>query len=249
MFSAIHVLILGSVVGVSALSFIGIAFFCVSERTIRRLLFSFVSVSTGVLFGDVFLHIIPELADRGVLRSGAPAILGGVLVSFCIEKFIHWHHCHILPSETHYHPVGVMNLVGDAIHNIVDGVLIAGSFLVDVRVGIATTLAVALHEIPHEISSFALLLFSGFTRTRALLWNALSGTTAILGAVFTIAATGTVEHLSEFLLAFAAGNLLYIAGTDLLPELHKDTHAGRAVLQLALISAGIGLMYALTFVI
>lgn len=250
-FSAIHLLILGSVVGVSAIPLLGIALFSVSQQTIQRLLLPLVSFSTGALLGDVFLHIIPEMGEwSGGLRQGSLMILVGILFSFCIEKFIHWHHCHIAPSENHCHPVGTMSLVADTLHNVVDGMLIAGSFLVSVPVGIATTLAVVLHEIPQEISDYVLLLYSGFSRSRALFWNIISGIGALIGALGTIVAAGLVTtRLSGFLLAFAAGNLLYIAGTDLLPELHKDTHAGRAVLQLALISAGIGLMYGLTFII
>ncbi len=243
------VLILLSVVAVSALSLIGVGFFCVSEQTIRKTLFSFVSLSTGVLFGDVFLHIIPEMAGRGEISGrGALAILSGILVSFSIEKFIHWHHCHILPSKDHFHPVGLMSLVGDALHNFVDGAVIAGSFLVDTRVGVATTLAVMLHEVPHEIGNFALLIFSGFSRKQALLWNGMSALFSIVGALLAILAAGVTQSASAFLLPFAAGNLLYIAGTDLLPELHKDTHAGRAVLQLLFICIGIGIMYAMTLV-
>jgi zinc and cadmium transporter len=243
-------MILGSVVAVSAIPLLGILLFPVSERAMQRLLLPLVSFSTGALFGDVFLHIIPEMSEWNTgLRQGATIILIGILFSFCIEKFIHWHHCHVAPSESHHHPVGVMSLVADTLHNIVDGMLIASSFLVSVPIGIATTLAVILHEIPQEISDYVLLLYSGFTRSRALFWNVLSGVGALVGALCTIAAVSFVAHLSDVLLAFAAGNLLYIAGTDLLPELHKDTHAGRAVLQLLLISAGIGMMAALTLII
>ncbi len=249
-FSALNFTILGSVLAVSAIPLLGIALFSVSRQTVQRLLLPLVSFSTGALLGDVFLHIIPEMGNGGgELRQGSLVVLIGMLFSFCIEKFIHWHHCHIVPSEHHCHPVGIMSLVADTLHNTVDGMLIAGSFLVSIPVGIATTLAVVLHEIPQEISDYVLLLYSGFSRSRALFWNCVSGIAAFIGALATIVAAGLTTHLSEFLLAFAAGNLLYIAGTDLLPELHKDTHAGRAVLQLVLISAGIGLMYALTFVI
>ncbi len=244
------ILIFVSVAAISALSFIGLAFFCISEATIRRLLLPLVAISTGVILGDVFLHMVPEMLNgEGASSQGALILLLGILVSFSIEKFIHWHHCHILPSKDHYHPVGIMSLAGDALHNIIDGVIIAGSFLVSTRVGIATTFAVALHEIPHEIGNFALLLFSGFTRKQALLWNALSAATALIGAGVFLYAAGAAENATTLILPFAAGNLLYIAGTDLLPELHKDTHAGRAVLQLFLITAGISVMWGFTFIL
>lgn len=243
------VLIIGSVLAVSLISFTGIGLFALSESLIRRAMLGFVSFSTGVLLGDVFLHIIPEMTEEAnVLDRGVLMILLGVLISFCIEKFIHWHHCHILPSKDHYHPVGTMTLVADGLHNFVDGALIAGSFLISTRVGIATTIAVMLHEIPQEIGDYALLLYSGYTRKIALLWNFISGLTAVIGAMIALVATSWIGGLTDVLLALAAGNFLYIAGTDLLPELHKDTHAGRAVLQLFLISAGIAVMYGLTMV-
>lgn len=240
-------MIIGSVLGVSVISFAGIGLFAFSESLIRRAMLGFVSFSTGVLLGDVFLHIIPEMSEQAhFLDRGLLLILLGVLGSFCIEKFIHWHHCHILPSKDHYHPVGTMTLVADGLHNFIDGTLIAGSFLIDTRIGIATTIAVMLHEIPQEISDYALLLYSGYSRGKALLWNFISGLTAVLGAIVALVATQWITGLTDILLALAAGNFLYIAGTDLLPELHKDTHAGRAVLQLFLISAGIAVMYCLT---
>lgn len=243
------VIIIGSVFCVSLISFIGIGLFAFSESLIRRAMLGFVSFSTGVLLGDVFLHIIPEMsAEENFLDKGVLFILLGILISFCIEKFIHWHHCHILPSKDHYHPVGTMTLVADGLHNFVDGALIAGSFLISMRLGFATTIAVMLHEIPQEIGDYALLLYSGYTRKTALLWNFVSGLTSVIGAVFALIATSWVAGLTEILLALAAGNFLYIAGTDLLPELHKDTHAGRAFLQLFLISLGIIVMYGLTMV-
>ncbi len=234
-----------SVLLVSAISLVGIFFFSMSESLIRRLLFVFVSFSTGVMFGDVFLHIVPEMAQKGTFQHDLLYVLLGIIVCFCIEKFIHWQHCHVLPSKDHVHPVGTMTLVADTIHNFVDGTIIAGSFLVSYELGVATTIAVALHEIPQEISRFALLIYSGFSRIHALFFNCLSALSSLLGAMIVLTVSHTFPNLSDVLLAFAAGNFLYIAGTDLLPELHKDTHAGRAVLQLVLIVLGIGVMYGL----
>lgn len=241
--------ILGSVILVSALSLCGTLLFWISEDRIRGLLMYFVSFSAGVMLGDVFLHIIPEMAESVFpFEQSVLIVLGGILVSFSIEKFIHWHHCHVFPSREHYHPVGTMSLVADGIHNFVDGMLIAGSFLISIPLGITTTVAVVLHEIPQEISDFALLLYSGFSRQKALLFNFLSGFVALAGALIVIALAGKIEELEAFLLAFTAGNFLYIAGTDLLPELHKDTRASRAAAQLLLIILGIGVMYGLTMI-
>ena len=173
-------------------------------------------------------------------------ILIGILASFVIEKIIHWHHCHVLPSSEHHHPVGMLALVGDGIHNTVDGALIAGSFLVSSELGIATTIAIALHEIPQEISDYALLIYSGYTRKAALLWNFCSALTAIIGALIVLLSRSEHPEFLTILMAFAAGNFLYIAGADLIPELHKETRLRSALIQLILICIGIGLMQTLT---
>ncbi len=133
-------------------------------------------------------------------------------------------------------------------HNFVDGVLIAGSFLVSVPLGIATTIAVALHEIPQEIGDFAILLHSGYTKSKALMFNFLSAITAFLGAFLVIAASNALPHVGAYLVPLAAGNFLYIAGVDLLPELHKETNMKKAAFQFFFMIGGIALMYLLTFV-
>jgi len=232
---------------VGAISLVGISLFILQERLIRRLLLHLVGFSTGALLGDVFLHILPELAEQQKdLALKFLFVLGGILLSFVIEKVIHWRHCHCsaLPSSSaHIHPVGVMNLVGDGIHNFVDGALIAGSFLTGIPVGIATTIAVMLHEIPQEIGDFAILLFSGFTSKKALFWNFLSGCIAVVGALAALFLSARFLPIAgEFILPIAAGNFLYLAGSDLIPELHKETRIKQAFLQLACILAGIGMM-------
>ncbi len=237
-----------SVLGISLLSLVGIALFLTEERFTKRIMIHLVSFSTGALFGDVFFHILPEISEgHGLLLWQSALILVGILASFCIEKFIHWNHCHHMPSEDHYHPVGTMTLVADGLHNFVDGVLIAGSFLVDIRLGFATTIAVALHELPQEIGDYALLLYSGFTRRKALLLNFLSGITAVLGGVLTLVTAGAVDHAVEIILPLAAGNLLYIAGSDLIPELHKHTQVKQGILQFLGILLGVLMMCALLF--
>ncbi|MEI8230087.1 MAG: ZIP family metal transporter [Candidatus Peregrinibacteria bacterium] len=239
-----------SVLLVSGLSLIGLFFFALHASTIEKILLPIVGVSTGALLGDVFIHILPEQGNT----PGGPVsffilVLTGILASFVLEKFIHWRHCHLsaLPDEHehHHHPVGMMSLIGEGIHNFIDGALIAGSFLVSPVIGMATTLAVALHEIPHEIGNVAILLYSGFSRKRAIVLNILSGFIAVLGAICALIASTTVPFASQFILPFAAGNLLYIAGSDLIPELHKDTRLPQAFIQFGCILAGVGVMAAL----
>ncbi len=244
-------LIFLSVIGISLLSLVGVSLFLLRESLIRTLLLYIVSFSTGSLFGDVFYHMLPEIAQSSSTFDRAMSfVLLGILISFVIEKFIHWHHCHILPADDahcEHHHVGVMSLVGDGVHNFIDGILIAGSFLVSTEIGFATTIAVMLHEIPQEIGDFAILLHSGFSRTKAILFNLLSASTALLGAMIVVVFTTSAPVFSGALLPIAAGNFLYLAGSDLIPELHKHTGLRQGVLQLLCIILGMATMYSLTF--
>jgi zinc and cadmium transporter len=242
-----------SVIGVSLVSLVGIALAGLKTSLLQKGMLYFVGFSTGAILGDVFLHMLPELAEGGDLAAAMPIVLGGMLFSFIIEKAIHWHHCHVLPgkgeghSHHHHHPVGYLCLVGDGIHNVVDGVLIAGSYLVSVEVGIATTVAVLLHEIPQELGDYALLVYSGFSKKSAMLWNLASALTAVLGAMAVLFIHAEIASIGQYLLPFAAGNLLYIAGSDLIPELHKHTGARQGLLQFIMMLAGMLTMYAMLF--
>lgn len=237
-----------SVAGISALSLVGTIPFLFFKKQARTVLLYLVSFSVGALLGDAFLHIIPELAEGETLSSGIPYILGGMLVSFGLEKIIHWHHCHVLPPQhpdCHNH-IGYMNLFGDAVHNFIDGAIIAASFLVSPSLGMATTIAVALHEIPQEIGDFAVLLHSGFTRKRAILWNIFAALCAFVGAGIILFTSVLEPFIETALLPFAAGNFIYIAAVDLIPELHKETRLKQAFVQLISILCGVGIMYLLT---
>jgi zinc and cadmium transporter len=149
-------------------------------------------------------------------------VLSGILFSFVMEKFIHWRHCHQPTSKHHHHHVAYMNLIGDAMHNFIDGLVIAGAYFISIPAGIATTIAVAFHEIPHEFGNFGVLVYGGFSKLRALLFNFLTALTSILGAALGIILS-SAGATTTFLVPFAAGNLIYIAGTDLIPELHKTS--------------------------
>ncbi len=243
-----------SVVIVSAIPLLCIGFFFIREDLVRRSILFLVSFSTGALLGDVFLHMIPEMSTGQDFTGDLHVILAGIVVSFAIEKLIHWRHCHVLPSSddhehehAHHHPVGMLMLIGDAIHNFIDGLVIAASYFVSVPIGIATTIAVMLHEIPQEIGNFAILIHSGYTRKQSLLFNLFSQSLAILGAIFLIVTSNIVTGFTDFLLPFAAGNFLYIAGSDLIPELHKETGTRYALLQLLFMILGILMMLGLTF--
>jgi zinc and cadmium transporter len=238
-----------SVVAVSLLSFLGIVFLAVGEKRLQRILLGLVSFSVGALLGDVFIHMLPEIGkEQGFTVGASVTILFGFLFSFVVEKFIHWHHCHDEDCEGHHHaeqkvkPFAIISLIGEAVHNFIDGVIIAAAYVASLKLGLATTLAVVFHEIPHEVGNFALLVHGGFKRWRALLLNAASAVTAILGAVVTIVLSESAKAVAPYLLPFAAGTFLYIAGTDIIPELHKETRMWHNVGQFLLILAGVGVM-------
>lgn len=243
---SVYTLTFGGIIGCSLLSLLGMLTFSAKKGFIERVMLFLISFSTGAMLGDVFLHMMPEMVEaEGFAPQGWYLVLGGIVASFILEKFIHWHHCHILPSETHYHPVGTMSLVGDALHNVTDGILIAGSFLVDYKLGVATTIAVILHEIPQEIGDYAMLRFSGYSKGKALFFNFLTTLTALLGAALVFAFNNSIPNLTQLILPLTAGNFLYLAGSDLIPELHKETAAHKSAIQLFWMIAGIAFMAAL----
>lgn len=233
-----------SVLAVSVISLAGVLLLSLSARFLRRAMFILVSFSTGVLLGNVFLHILPEVMESGEALTAKMAVaLAGVIGSFALEKFIHWRHCHDLDCRAAIHPAGPLILAGDAVHNAIDGVLIATAYLVSAELGLATTVAVVMHEIPQEFGDFAVLLHSGYTRGRALFFNFLSALTALLGALAVLLLAREMRGAGEWLLPLAAGNFLYIAGADLIPELHRDTKPHHALVQICAIVLGIAVMY------
>ena len=202
-----------------------------------------ISFSAGAMFGDAFLHLLPEtVAEHGFTLSVSLSVLGGIIGFFVIEKLIHWRHCHMPITENHVHPFAWMNLVGDGVHNFIDGLIIGASYLVSIPVGIATTIAVILHEIPQEIADFGVLLHGGFSKKKALLVNFLTALTALLGGVLALILSHYIEGITVFLVPFAAGGFIYIAGSDLIPELHKEVKFSRSVLQVVSFVCGIGIM-------
>jgi len=240
-----------SVFIISAVSLIGVITLSFKREKLNHILLYLVSFSVGALLGDVFIHIIPEIAEEAEFSAKMGLyFLIGIVIFFVLEKIVHWRHCHE-GADCDKHEVkalGYMNLFGDAVHNFLDGMIIAGSFLVSVPLGIATTLAVLLHEIPQEIGDFGVLLYAGFSKAKALMFNLMSASLSILGAIITLFVAGNIEGLSLILLAVAGGGFIYIAGSDLIPELHKDhddCKACRPEFQLLFILLGIGIMFSL----
>ena len=240
-------LAIGSVTFVSLLSLIGIAFISVNEEKLRRTIFVMVSLAVGALFGDAFIHLLPESFERsGSSVTTSLYVLAGMLGFFVLEKFLLWKHQHVLETGDHVHPVGYMNLAADAIHNLIDGMIIGAAYLVSTPLGVATTIAVVCHEIPHELGNFFVLLHAGFQPRRALLFNFLSAIFAIIGTVISLLIGSQVESFSVVLVPLAAGGFIYIAGSDLVPELHKEANPAKSVMQLAGMGAGVAIMLLLT---
>jgi zinc and cadmium transporter len=241
-------LIILSVLIVSLISLIGILFIFLKRKTLDKLLIFLVSLSVGSLLGGAFLHLIPEIINgTGFSLSVSFLILGGIILFFVIENFIHWRHCHIPTSKEHPHHLGTMNLIGDGLHNLIDGLIISASYFVSIPVGIATTLAVITHEIPQEIGDFGVLLYAGYSKRKALFFNFLSALTAMIGAIIGIIFAEKSSIFVYIVMPLAVGGFLYIAGSDLIPEIHKQQEKKFSFRNLAGILLGILIMYALTF--
>jgi len=238
----------GSVILVSLVSLVGVFALSLKEELLRKYIFILISLAVGALLGDAFIHLIPEALTSSlnpILVS--TLIIVGILFFFIIEKFFHWHHHGEDHQEPHIHPVGKLVLFSDGIHNLVDGIIIGASFVVSIPVGVATTLAVILHEIPQEIGDFAVLIHSGYTKKRALWLNFLSALLSVLGVAVVFVLGGIIEGLSLWLLPIAAGGFIYIALADLVPELHKTQEIKHSVMQLITVVIGVFLMILLTF--
>jgi len=238
-----------SVFIVSAISLVGVTTLMVNKEKLEKFLMYFVSFSVGALLGDVFIHIIPEISgESGFRAQSGLLILGGIVFFFIIEKFVNWHHCHHVEHTHKIKPMAYTNLIGDGLHNFLDGVIIAAGFMISFPVGLATAIAVVLHEVPQEIGDFGVLLYAGFSRGKALLFNFLSASLSILGAVLTLAIASGAKQFSSIVLALAAGGFIYIAGSDLIPELHHDFKWRSSISQLFMLVVGIVVMWGLVFV-
>ena len=235
-----------SVIIVSLLSFVGVLALAMSEKKLNKIIMFLVSLSAGTLLGGAILHLMPEIIQE---QGSEPRIwlwlLAGIIIFFILEKIIYWRHCHIVISDKHPHPLGTMNLIGDGLHNFIDGMIIAGSFLLNIQLGIATTIAVIAHEIPQEIGDFGVLIHAGYSRGKALLFNFLSAMAAILGAFLTLIIGAKLENFTIFIIPLTAGGFIYIATADLIPELKKESQPLKSLGQLASILLGIGIMLGL----
>ncbi|OVE77590.1 hypothetical protein BVX98_02385 [bacterium F11] len=230
--------ILIATVLVGLISFIGLVFFGI-KANIRKITFYLISLASGTMLGAAFLHLIPESLEK---NSSHPMLMVacGVFLFFILEKFLIWRHCHHHQRpEDHSRPVAAsMILVGDAVHNFIDGIIIAGSFLAGPGVGISITIAIILHEIPQELGDFGVLIHGGLTVRKALMLNALSASAAVVGGVLTYLSAEMAVPLQTFILPLAAGGFLYIALADLIPQLHEHVDLKPTLAQIILLGMG-----------
>src|SRR3989344_78853 len=224
----------------SLVSFAGGILAFLNAEKIRRVAHFVVSFAIGSLLSVALLELIPEAVKMSSLEAIMPLVLAGIILFFVLEKFLFWYHCH--GGQCPVHTYNYLILWGDFLHNFIDGVIIALTFMADVRLGVLTTIAVIIHEIPQEIGDFAVLLHGGFSRKKALFYNFLVSTSTIVGAMLAFALGSILEPFIPVALALIAGNFIYLAATDLMPELHEQTRLWHGIGQVVLIILGAALV-------
>ena len=204
---------LSSVFIVSFVSLIGLVLLSFKEELLQKILLYLVSFAAGSLMADAFLHLLPEAVEEAgsFTISISLMVLLGIVISFAVEKLVQWRHCHHSPTRQHegkhVHSFGTMNLIGDAIHNFIDGLVIGVSYMISIPLGLATTLAVLLHEIPQEIGDFGVLIHSGFSKQKAILYNFLVAIFSVAGVILALS-TGIGKEIAVYIIPFAAGNFI-----------------------------------------
>lgn len=225
----------------SAIALVGSVTLLLKERTLDRLLLPLVAFAAGSLMGGAFFHMVPgALAETGSVMPVFAWMLVGFAIFLVLEQYLHWHHCHRAAAECR-RPLTYLILIGDGLHNFMGGLAVAGAFLVDVRVGLSTWLAAAAHEVPQELGDFGVLVHGGWPKGRALLFNVASGLTFLVGALAAYVASLQIDV--TFLLPLAAGNFLYIAASDLVPEVNRDHGPKKNVVHTASFVGGLALLY------
>ena len=252
-----------SVLLISLASLAGVFTLSLGRARLERVIFLLVAFAVGAMLGGALLHLIPESYETfgGGPQTGA-LVLGGVLTFFVLEKFLHWRHQHGAPEALdgatgdaghghygHSHsaaeaPFALVNLVGTVAHNMIDGAIVAAAYMVSIQTGVVTTLAVMLHEIPQEIGNFGILVYGGYPPRKALLYNFGAGMAGVVSAALVLVVGSQVQGLADWLLPITAGAFLYIAGSDLIPELNRrhSYPASKAVSQLLLMLLGVAVM-------
>jgi zinc and cadmium transporter len=235
-----------STIIISLISLVVALPFLIKKKVHPRTLLVLLSLSVGTLFGGVFIHFLPETIENGFTLKTSLTILSGILMFFIIEKLVHSRHSckkkHSSLGHGHAYHLAPINIIGDAVHNFLDGLVIAGSYIANIPLGIAATISVIFHELPQEMADIGILLYSGVSKKKAVMFNLLSAFAAIIGAIFGLILAGKTNTFSNFIIPFAAGNFIYIAGSNLIPELHQYCKLKDTLMHLVAILLGIAIM-------
>jgi zinc and cadmium transporter len=234
--------ITAAIILVSLVSLIGIVFL-LTKKKLGRILTFIVAFAAGTMLATAFFHLIPESFEE--INTLWP-VLAGIILFFIIESVIHWHHSHELHCKDCINPMAYLNIIGDGIHNLLDGIIIAASFLIDPKTGIIVTASILMHEIPQEIGDFAILLHSGISKRKALLLNLASALVAVIGGVLGYFFFTNLEFTLPYIVGIAAGGFIYIAGVDIFPTLHKEKNRIKRVIQTIALIIGILAIWLLT---
>ncbi len=227
---------------ISLVSLLGLLFIKIRKSKLKRELMTLVGIATGALLGDAFLHLIPEsTAIIGSEKTGL-MIIFGILIFFSLEKILKWRHCHNVDC-IEINQLPWISIIADSVHNLIDGLIIGSSFMISIPIGISTSLAVLMHEIPQEIGDFAVLIHSGFSIKKATLLNLASAFLSVLG-VLIVWAVKDIDKIQVELVAITAGGFIYLAASDLIPELHRhENKIKQSLWQMVSVLSGLGIMY------
>ncbi len=232
--------ILGAAVLDALLGFVGVFSLWLSKKDMEKLSHVLMAFAAGSLLGGAFLHLLPESLEKFNGEEVLLLALAGFVLFIFLEAYVHWHHC----KECDIHPFSYVMLVGDALHNFLGGLTLAASFLVSIPLGIATIIAIIAHEFPQQLGIFGVLIKGGLPRNRAITYSFISQSTIIVGALLGYLVSGMIEGIVIYLVPFAAGNFIYIAAADLVPEMHK-AEGWERIKNIMILFVGIAFMWLL----
>lgn len=227
---------------ISCLSLVGVIGFIIKDRILKSIALMLVAFSTGSLLGGAFFHLLPESIGDGENLNPFIYLLFGIIIFYILERFLKWHHCHE-NDNCAVHSFSYMSLFGDGLHNFIDGLVIVSAFSISIEIGVATSIAIASHEIPQEFGDFGILIHGGMKKTKAIFWNLLVSLSAIVGVIIGYFLLDSIENISLILLPIAAGGFIYISMSDLIPELHKEKSLKKSLIYFVMFVFGLSFMY------
>ena len=237
-----------SVFIISLTAFIGAISLALSDKILKKIIIYLVAFSAGGLMGGAFFHLIPEslesFQDSSLLFI---YVLIGFSIFFILEKVLRWHHCHEPECKAHKH-LGWINLIGDGVHNLIDGIIVFAAYMVGPELGIPVTISIIFHEVPQELGDFGVLIYSGFSKSRALLYNFISALFAVLGVFVGYFLIQLGMCHTCYLLPIAAGGFIYISASDLIPEIHKQENNLAAIISFVIFLIALIMMYLLKLI-